>query len=152
VSIPSPLFVPPGGGEKIKIRETKQTTLKLTTPITNGEFGFFEHWMAPRASGASLHIHKKSREAIYVVKGEIQFDYGDRKEVGEPGALLFIPPEAPHGFTNVGDEEALLLFMLWPLNNRDEYLRGVGDLTANGRNPSREELAEHMARYDQYLL
>ncbi|BCB83224.1 cupin domain-containing protein [Phytohabitans suffuscus] len=150
--MPLPLFVPPGVGEVIKIRDTKETTIKLSSADTNGEFAFLEHRMAPYASGAALHIHKKSREAIYVVHGEIEFIVGDAKETGGAGSLLHIPPFAPHGFTNASDKEALLLFMLYPVNNRDDYMRGLGELTKDGRNPTREELAAHMERYDQFLL
>ncbi|MDF6045829.1 cupin domain-containing protein [Streptomyces sp. JH14] len=86
-----PLYVPAGEGEFVNIRDTKRTYLKLTTPDSNGEFGFFEHHMAPEASGASPHIHKNSTEMFYVVKGEIEFTIGDRKVVGEPRAPGRIP-------------------------------------------------------------
>jgi quercetin dioxygenase-like cupin family protein len=147
-----PLFVPPGAGEVIKIRDTKRTTLKLTTPDANGEFGLFEHRMAPFASGARAHVHKKATEMFYVLRGEIEFTIGDRKEVGAPGAFAWIPPHAPHGFTNAGSEEATMLIMFYPLNKRDDYFRGLERLTRNGRDPSLEELVEHMAQYDQYLV
>lgn len=147
-----PLFVPPGEGEFVSIRGRKKTYFKLTVPDTNGEFGFFEHHMAPEASGASPHVHRKTTEMFYVVRGEIEFTIGDRKEVGTPGAFAFIPKNAPHGFTNVGSEDATLLIMFYPMNNKDDYFRGLERLTRDGRNPSLEELAEHMAKYDQYML
>ncbi len=147
-----PLFVPSGEGEFVKIRETKKTYLKLTTPDSDGEFGFFEHHMAPEASGASPHVHRLATEMFYVVRGEIEFTIGDRKEVGTPGAFAYIPKNAPHGFTNVGSEDATLLIMFYPMNKREDYFRGLGRLTRDGRDPSTEELAEHMAKYDQYML
>lgn len=147
-----PLFVPPGEGDFVRIRDTKQTTFKLTTSDSDGEFGLFEHRMAAHASGARAHVHRNTTEMFYVLKGEVEFVVGDRKEVGTPGAFAYIPPDAPHGFTNVGAEEATLLIMFYPLNNREEYFRGLQWLTRDGRDPSMEELVEHMARYDQFLV
>ena len=147
-----PLFVPPGEGPFVQIRDTKRTTFKLTTPDSDGEFGLFEHRMAPFASGARAHVHKNTTEMFYVVRGEIEFVIGDRKEVGAPGAFAYIPRDAPHGFTNAGSEEATLLIMFYPLNNREEYFRGLERLTRDGRDPSLEELVELMARFDQYLV
>ncbi|MER7934549.1 MULTISPECIES: cupin domain-containing protein [unclassified Streptomyces] len=147
-----PLYVPAGEGEFVNIRDTKRTYLKLVTADSDGEFGFFEHHMAPEASGASPHIHKQSTEMFYVVKGEIEFTIGDRKVVGEPGAFAYVPKGEPHGFTNRGTEDATLLIMFYPIYNREDYFRGLGRLTANGRNPSLEELQEHMAKYDQFMV
>ena len=147
-----PLFVPPGAGEFVNIRDTKKTYFKLTTKDSDGEFGFFEHHMAPQASGASPHVHRKATEMFYVAQGEIEFTIGDRKEVGGPGAFAYVPKGAPHGFTNVGSEHATLLIMFYPLNNREDYFRGLERLTKDGRAPSIEELAEHMAKYDQYMV
>jgi quercetin dioxygenase-like cupin family protein len=147
-----PLFVPAGEGPFVQIRDTKKTTFKLTTEDSDGQFGLFEHQMAPFAAGARAHVHRQTTEMFYVVKGEVEFVIGDRKEVGTPGAFASIPPDAPHGFTNAGSEQATLLIMFYPLNNREEYFRGLERLTADGRDPSLEELVELMSRYDQYLV
>lgn len=147
-----PLFVPAGAGPSVRIRDTKKTTFKLTTQDSDGQFGLFEHQMAPYAAGARAHVHRQTTEMFYVVKGEIEFVVGDTKEVGTPGAFASIPPHAPHGFTNVGSEEATLLIMFYPLNNREDYFRGLEQLTKDGRDPSLEELVELMARYDQFLV
>ncbi|HEX5120101.1 MAG TPA: cupin domain-containing protein [Pseudonocardiaceae bacterium] len=147
-----PLYVPPGAGEFVNIRDTKRTYFKLKTEDSDGEFGFFEHHMAPQASGASPHVHHKATEMFYVVQGEIEFTIGDRKEVGGPGAFAYVPKSSPHGFTNVGSEKAVLLIMFYPLINREDYFRGLERLTKDGRDPSIEELAEHMAKYDQYMV
>jgi mannose-6-phosphate isomerase-like protein (cupin superfamily) len=147
-----PLFIPPGEGEFVAIRDNKRTTFKLTTPDSDGEFGLFEHRMAPHASGASPHVHRNTTEMFFVHRGEVEFTVGDRKEVGGEGAFVYIPRDARHGFTNVGSEEATLLIMFYPLNNREDYFRGLQRLTKDGRDPSMEELVEHMARYDQFLV
>ncbi|MFC9327589.1 cupin domain-containing protein [Kitasatospora sp. NPDC057015] len=148
-----PLYVPAGGGEFASIRDGKKKTyFKLTTEQSNGEFGFFEHHMAPEANGASPHIHDQSTEMFYVVKGEIEFTIGDEKVIGEPGAFAYVPKGAPHGFTNHGDTDATLLIMFYPIFSREDYFRGLERLTANGRNPSLEELQEHMAKYDQRMV
>ncbi|MDH6132755.1 mannose-6-phosphate isomerase-like protein (cupin superfamily) [Kitasatospora sp. MAA4] len=133
-----PLYVPSGEGEFVNIRDTKRTYLKLTHQESDG--------------GASPHIHAKSTEMFYVVKGEIEFTIGDKIVVGEPGAFAYVPKGAPHGFTNRGKEDATLLIMFYPVFNREDYFRGPGRLTANGRNPSLEELQEHMAKYDQVMV
>lgn len=147
-----PLYVPAGEGEFVKIRDTKKTFIKLTHEQSDGEFGFYEHHMAPEANGASPHVHDKSTEMFYVVKGEIEFTIGDEKVIGEPGAFAYVPKGAPHGFTNHGNENAILLIMFMPVFHREDYFRGLERLTANGRNPSMEELQEHMAKFDQVMV
>ena len=148
-----PLFVPAGEGPSVSIRATKQTTFKLTGEHSDGEFGFFEHKMAPYTSGASPHVHRQQTEMFYVIKGEIEFAVGDRKEVGTPGAFAFIPPNERHGFTNVGgSEEATLLILFYPCLSRENYFLGLEQLTKDGRDPSLQELVELMEKFDQFLV
>lgn len=56
------------------------------------------------------------------------------------------------GGWNRGAEDATLLIMFYPIYDREDYFRGLGRLTANGRDPSMEELREHMAKYDQFMV
>ena len=150
--VSQPMFLGPGEGRRVQIRDTKTTTFKITGAATDGRFELFEHRMAPGASGASPHFHKEMIEMFYVVQGEVEFVLGDDKRVGTPGTFLFVPEYVPHGFDNVGQTDAVILIMFCPANGREKYFEGLGELTKDGRSPSLGELVELMERFDQYLV
>jgi quercetin dioxygenase-like cupin family protein len=147
-----PIFLAPLEGKTVRIRNTKATTFKITGAETGGRFQLFEHRMAPGASGAHPHFHTLMIEMFYVAQGEVEFTLGDEKRVGGPGTFVYVPERAVHGFNSVGDEEAVLLIMFCPGNGREGYFEALEEMTRDGRSPSREEFAELMARYDQYMV
>jgi mannose-6-phosphate isomerase-like protein (cupin superfamily)/MFS family permease len=147
-----PFFLAPRAGRTVRIRDTKATTFKISGAETNGRFQLFEHRMAPGASGAAPHFHTAMIEMFYVARGEVEFVVGeDRFRAGE-GSFVYVPEHTVHGFNSVGREEAVLLIMFCPGNGREGYFEALESMTQGGRSPSREELVELMARYDQYLV
>ena len=65
---------------------------------------------------------------------------------------MLVPESTPHGFTNIGNSQATLLIMFCPADSREGFFKGMAELTKNGREPTKEELIDLMARYDQYLV
>ena len=61
-----------------------------------------------------------------------------------------MPENTPHGFTNIGNGQAMLLIMFCPADSREGYFKGMADLTKNGREPTKDELIALMEQYDQY--
>lgn len=49
-----------------------------------------------------LHQHT-IEEVLFVDEGRIEATVGDEQKIVGPGATVFIPARAPHGFWNVGD-------------------------------------------------
>ena len=66
--------------------------------------------------------------------------------------FMLVPESTPHGFTNIGNSQATLLILFCPADSREGYFKCMAELTKNGREPTKEELIDLMARYDQYLV
>lgn len=52
-----------------------------------------------------LHQHREE-EVLFVDEGEIEARVGDVQRTVGPGAMVFVPAGAPHGFRNVGKARA----------------------------------------------
>ncbi|MGP1383031.1 MAG: cupin domain-containing protein [Thainema sp.] len=144
-----PLILQPGEGRSVQIR-TSTCTFKVTGDDTHGHFGLFEFTMAPGSGGASPHIHKQLTEIFYVVEGAVELVLNQERISAAPGALMLVPENTPHGFSNPGDVPAKLLIMFCPADSREQYFEGLAELTKDGRQPTQEELLDLMHRFDQY--
>jgi putative monooxygenase len=85
---------------------------------TSGFLGTMD--IAPGES-VSGHYHPYSDEFVYVVRGTLTIDTGDRQiEVGADESIM-IPKPTPHRYTNnSGDEPVFLVFQIAPLAPRPE--------------------------------
>lgn len=144
-----PLILQPGEGRSVQIR-TSTCTFKVTGQDTHGHFGLFEFVMAAGTEGASPHIHKRLTEIFYVVEGEVELVLNQDRVSAAPGALMLVPENTPHGFSNPGSTPAKLLIMFCPADSREQYFEGLAELTKDGRQPSQAELLDLMQRFDQY--
>ena len=129
---------------------TSTCTFKVTGQDTHGHFGLFEFVMPPETDGASPHIHKQLTEIFYVVEGEVELVLNQEHIAAAPGALMLVPENTPHGFSNPGATTAKLLIMFCPADSREQYFEGLAALTKDGRQPSQAELLDLMHRFDQY--
>jgi len=60
------------------------------------------------------HAHESEEEAMYVLKGEGIFKFGDEeKRIGE-GSIIFCPPKIGHQIINTGDSELRFIFAYSP--------------------------------------
>ncbi|WP_013334385.1 cupin domain-containing protein [Gloeothece verrucosa] len=144
-----PLILQPGEGPSVQIR-TSTCTFKVTGKDTKNHFGLFEFVMEPGTDGASPHIHKQLTEIFYVVEGQVELILNQERISAAPGALMLVPENTPHGFSNPGTTRATLLIMFCPADSREQYFEGLAELTKNGRQPSSDELLDLMHRFDQY--
>ena len=100
------LAVAPGAGERLIYCELPLVlTLKVTSetsPVAR-----------LRASGGVLRrgeergVHRDADEVLYVVRGRGKAIIGDRTIPIEPGSMMFVPQDAPHGLSNDSDEQPL---------------------------------------------
>ena len=95
------------------------------TAVSIGKFGFnfkvgidnacafsIAEVTVPKGATNRVH-HHGSEEAMYVLSGEFEFlsDRSAPRRVGA-GAVMYVPPNAPHGFVNVGDDDGRLLSIM----------------------------------------
>jgi quercetin dioxygenase-like cupin family protein len=77
-------------------------------------------------TGAPLHTHEAD-ELIVVLDGALDARLGDEVQRVGPDHTLVIPPNVPHGFTNVGPGDARILafFPIPDPFDHTTYLEGV---------------------------
>lgn len=113
-------------------------------------FSIVEWASEPRAPGTSVHIHRLTEEAFYVLEGSFGFQVGEETVEGSAGASVFVPKETLHAFWNQGTSPARMLVMLSPpdlcryLKELAEGLGAAGD-DAEAAMALRKELSE---KYD----
>lgn len=144
-----PVILNSGEGQSVKIGSSN-CTFKLTGKDTHNHFGLFEFTLEAESEGPSPHIHKQMTEIFYVIEGELELVLGEEKITAFPGTLMSVPENTPHGFSNRSKKQAKFLIMFCPADSREQYFIGLSELRKNGRQPSREELLELAARFDQY--
>jgi len=112
-------------------------------------------WTAePGAPGSSVHIHRLTDEAFYVLEGTFGFQVGEETVEGSAGAFLFVPKGTVHAFWNHGPSPARMLLTMSPpdfwryLKELAEGLAAAGDY-AEAAMELRKELSE---KYDVEIV
>ncbi|MDR1663866.1 MAG: cupin domain-containing protein [Clostridiales bacterium] len=67
------------------------------------------HWNMADGSVVELHDHPEEQFG-YVIRGGFEIRLNGQKTVIGEGDAYFIPPDAPHSFTAVGETEAIDIF------------------------------------------
>ncbi len=62
----------------------------------------------PPGAAVELHVHPYA-ETFLLFEGRGRWTFGDEVVELEPGQLLVVPPDTPHGFRNVGDAPLLVV-------------------------------------------
>jgi mannose-6-phosphate isomerase-like protein (cupin superfamily) len=60
------------------------------------------------------HLHSNAENVYYVFSGVANIRSGDSQFVVTPGHVVFIPPMVPHGISNEGDEELVIMEIYAP--------------------------------------
>jgi mannose-6-phosphate isomerase-like protein (cupin superfamily) len=113
---------------------------------TSHRLGIGEITIAPHVSGPPQHRHAQHDEGFYVVSGTVRFTVGDRSYDASAGALVMVPPGAPHTFANVSDEPAVLLNTFTP-DLYVQYFRDLRDMIASAQPMTPDDAVRVMARY-----
>jgi mannose-6-phosphate isomerase-like protein (cupin superfamily) len=107
-------------------------------------------WDAPPgAGGIPLHVHERTTEGFYVLRGRIALQLGEERVVRGAGSYTVVPPGHPHTFWNPGDEPAAYLTPIAP-GGFEGYLRELAlGLAAAPSEPEAAALRARLAeRYD----
>ncbi len=60
-------------------------------------------------SEASLHVHEKEGDSIYILSGRGQGTFGGETREVKAGDYIFVPPGVVHGIKNTSSELLILL-------------------------------------------
>jgi quercetin dioxygenase-like cupin family protein len=88
-------------------------TLLVSGKQTNGAFTVLSE-TSPPGGGTPLHTHHKEDEALYVLEGEYEIQYGNQKVRAGPGSFVCAPREIPHKLTNVSTGPSTVLGIVSP--------------------------------------
>lgn len=108
----------------------------------------------PGGPGSSVHLHRLTDEAFYVLEGTFGFQVGEETVEGSAGAFVFVPKGTVHAFWNQGPSSARMLLTISPpelwryLKELAEGLAAAGD-DAEAAMELRKELSE---RYDVEIV
>ncbi|HEX9872368.1 MAG TPA: cupin domain-containing protein [Candidatus Tectomicrobia bacterium] len=84
----------------------------------------------PPGNSVSLHVHLAQDEFIYVVGGQVEVQVAEMHLQANPGDLVRLPRGVPHGYANLADVPARLLFWVSPADGLKELfdvLQNVGE-------------------------
>ena len=60
------------------------------------------------------HIHEKSEQIYYILKGNGIFEMDGEKHLVGSGTVIFIPPDVKHGIANSGFEDLVFIVIASP--------------------------------------
>jgi mannose-6-phosphate isomerase-like protein (cupin superfamily) len=132
-------------GEVIQLGPTRMRILEDGS-TTGHRLGVGEITLPPHTPGPPQHRHAQHDEGFYVVSGTARFTVGATPYDVTAGALVMIPPGAPHTFANPGDEPLVLLNTFTP-DLYVQYFRDLGEMIASGEPLTAGNTIKAMSRY-----
>ena len=104
--------------------------------------------IAPR-SRVSRHTHTNTEEAMVLLEGELQALVGSQRENIAPGDAVLAPAGTVHGFVNLSDAPARLLYV-FPIHEPDRVLSTPPNAPPSGF-PSEQGLSGFSSPHDRPL-
>ncbi len=125
--------IPAGAGEAYTIIG-ELITFKVTNAHTDGKFTVVE-LLAQPGGGPPLHTHPSS-ESFTILEGEFEFtglEDGEPFTIrAAPGDTVFIPGDAPHAYTAVGDRPGRTMLVFTPGTEMERFFAEAGERVAPG--------------------
>ncbi len=119
---------------------------------TRGTLGLAEFVVPPRGHiTPPPHVHHAHAEGFYILEGELEFQVGPDTLRAAQGAFVLVPIGVAHTFSNPTDQPARFL-NTFTSPQYLSYFEELGQLYQATAAPSRQQLAEVMARYDTVVV
>lgn len=141
-----------GEGRRLRLGDGVQMVAKEDGTHTRGTLGLAEFELTPQAQHAPPpHIHHAHEEGFYVLAGELEMVVGTETVRAGPGTFLMVPIGVPHTFRNATEQPARFLCMFTPRRYLD-YFEEMSQLFQTTASPTRQQMADVMARYDTEVV
>ena len=120
----------PGERETISMAGNKMSFVHREP---DSAYSMVEWASEPGAPGSSVHIHRMTDEAFYVLEGTFGFQVGEHTVEGSAGTFVSAPKGTKHAFWNQGATLARMLVTMSPpgfwryLKELAEGLAAAGD-------------------------
>ena len=119
---------------------------------TRGKLGLAEFEVPPQGHGVPpAHIHHAHEESFYILEGELEFVVGTQTVRVGQGAFVMVPAGIAHTFSNPTEKPARFLSTFTPQRYLS-YFEELSKLHRATASPSRQQIAELMARYDTEVV
>jgi quercetin dioxygenase-like cupin family protein len=142
------IFLTPGGGKGTSPGD-RQIKIKVDGESTGGMYSIVEDTMPPHYSGQTLHLHRNTDEAFYVVKGTLRFQLGDEKVEAPAGSFVSVPRGMVHALMNPTAEPVTCLIILSP-PGFEKYFEELAQVV--NTNPGPETLLAIGSRHDREVV
>jgi mannose-6-phosphate isomerase-like protein (cupin superfamily) len=142
---PAVSIVGPAEGEEILLGPIRMRILEDGS-TTGHRLALAEITIPPGVSGPPQHRHLQHDEGFYVVSGTVRFTVGTLEHDATAGALVMVPPGAPHTFANPADEPAVVINTFTP-DLYVQYFRDMQHYFASAGQLDPEAIAGIMRRY-----
>ena len=96
--------------------------------------GIFEDEVPPEI-GPGPHLHPSQDETHYILEGQFEFVFGDRKVNAGAGSVVYVPKTTVHAFTNTGTEKGKILFIETPAGPLEQWLEEAGEPISDPSSP-----------------
>lgn len=138
----------PGAGPTLSFLGV-DLAFKVSSADTIGAWALLEYIAPPDFAGPSLHWHKITSEAFYVLEGTVTFRREHELFKGEPGAMVYIPAGVLHTFSNTEDKPARFLTFLSP-GGFEEYFKELAALAQSEPSWPPQDMSKVFALYEKY--
>jgi|GEM_PF-404773 len=117
-------IIGPEEGERLDLNGLS-VTFKVTSELSNNQFGVYEISLPPNTIGAKLHYHRFMDETFIVSQGTLTIEVGENKQKAKTGTVVYVPRFTPHGFRNDTNETAKLILIFNPAEKREGFFKGL---------------------------
>jgi mannose-6-phosphate isomerase-like protein (cupin superfamily) len=140
-----------GEGHPLRLGDV-QMVVKEDGSHTRQTLGLVECEVPPQGrTTPPPHIHHAHEEGFYVLDGELEFVVGTETLRAGPGTFVMVPIGVAHTFSNPTAQPARFLATVTPRRYLD-YFEELSQLWRASAAPSRQQVAELMARYDTEVV
>lgn len=105
----------------------------ITAEDSNGELLKTKLWLKIGAKGTPEHVHPKQLETFEVVTGTAAIKLYGEEHILTAGQKIEIPKNAPHKFSNAGNEELIMIGELMPAMRTEFFIETMYAVAIKGK-------------------
>jgi len=143
-----PRLLKPGAGPTLSFLGV-ELAYKVSSADTNGAWALLEYVAPPKFAGPPLHWHKITSECFYILEGTVTFRKDEEVFKGESGAMVYIPTNVLHTFSNQEDNPARFLTFISP-GGFEEYFKELAALVQSESSWPPKDMSKLHALYEKY--
>jgi quercetin dioxygenase-like cupin family protein len=146
---PTPLVLASGEGERREFRTRPGVTFTIKADPRNGGSDRMTVVTEDMAPGDRIptHRHPHADELLFILSGTGRVTLGDKVQVAQAGAIVFIPSDTWISLENIGKDH-LTQIGVWSAPGYEDYMRAISVPAGEPVTPlSKEELIEIRKKY-----